>query len=53
MPQCEDASGEWGACGKFKKIAEWDETCDGWWEGHYTRIELERLDAAAAVLPGM
>ena len=34
IPQCEDASGEWGACGKFKQIVNWDETCDGWWEAN-------------------
>ena len=51
LPHCESFDGEWGACGMFKKIVQWDGVCAHWWEGHYTRVELERLEAAGAVLP--
>ena len=40
IPQCEDASGEWGACGKFKQIVNWDETCPGWWEANPDCVRL-------------
>ena len=41
MPDCEDASGEWGACGLWKKIVQWDDTCDKHW---ISKPFKERLD---------
>ena len=32
VPECENPAGEWGACGMLKKIVEWDDGCDRWWQ---------------------
>jgi len=43
MPQCEEATGEWGACGMFKKIVQWDDECDRWWNVKERKHEREMV----------
>lgn len=50
IPHCDSGDGEWGACGMWKKITQWDDTCDEWIEGYYTIEEEKRLADAELVL---
>jgi len=32
LPDCESRDGEWGACGLWKEIKQWDDRCYKWWD---------------------